>query len=495
MIFFIVLINFKRSQYCKISGLCQDINVENKALNYKKEGILFIVFFLLFSLSRFIPFIKNVAPLGYDTGLYRGFIYNFTQNLPHFDIASIAKNEPPLLYVLADVLHYCNLSIDFFLGYFYYLASIIFALLLFYFLRKKYSNSAGLAGLFLLTISLAQFEAYWQLFYKNILAFIITLLIFYFLEKKNYWLCLILGGALGGLHHMSFVPLAGAIFLAGIFIKEKRKNYLFLFFGICFLALACYAKNFNVITHYLPFTQEKLQNMANLDSSDKTGMFWGIADYLFYALWYLPLLFYALYKKIKARKLDYLFWYFIIVFLIVASQLFFYKRFLIHLDFIAIILIAPILADLFKYIFRKNNILIYTLFFLWALFLIVRIFIFSFTTDSFISEQEFQAVKELKNLPPSATIISTNNIIAPWIYGYSEHNNIWPGKFKNDPWKYGEWQTFWHTDVAPERYELLNEVAKPVYIFVPQNNPLKAVLENDAAFIKHSDYLFEYLGN
>jgi len=455
---------------------------------------MFFLLLFIFALTRIIPFIKNAAPLGYDTGLYRGFIYNFIQNLPHFDIVSIAKNEPPLLYVLADALHYCNLSIDFFLGYFYYLCTILFALLLFYFLKKKYSSAAGLAGLFLLTISLAQFEAYWQLFYKNILAFIITLLIFYFLEKKNYWLCFILGGALGGFHHMSFVPLAGAIFLAGIFLKEKRKSYLFLFLGICLLALACYAKNFNVITHYLPFTQEKLQNMANLDKSDKTGMFWNISDYLFYAIWYLPLLFFALYKKIKARKLDYLFWYFVIVFLIVASQLFFYKRFLIHLDFIAIILIAPILVDLFKYIFKKNNILIYSLFFLWALFLMIRIFIFSFTTDAYISAEEFQAIKNLKNLPLEATVISTNNIIAPWIYGYSEHKNIWPGKFKNDPWSYREWQTFWHTNIPQERYDLLDKVAKPVYIFVPAGHSLKSVLENDADFIEYSDYLYEYIG-
>lgn len=447
--------------------------------------MLFFSLFLIFALSRFIPFIKNAAPLGYDTGLYRGHLYNFVQNLPHFDIASVAKNEPPLLYILADILHYCNLPMDFFLGYFYYCLTVLCALLLFYFLKKKYSSSTGLAGLFLLTISLAQFEAYWQLFYKNILAFIITLLIFYFLEKKNYWLCLLLGGALGGFHHMTFVPLAGAVFLAGIFSKEKRKSYLLLFIGMCLLALACYAKNFNVISHYL----------TNIGASGKTGMFWSISDYLFYAVWYLPMLFIALYKKIKEKKLDYLFWYFIIVFLIVISQLFFYKRFLIHLDFISIMLIAPVLADLFKYILKKNTVLIYSLFFLWVLFLVVRIFIFSFTTGAYISEAEFQAVKNLKGLPQEATIISTNNAIAPWIYGYSEHKNIWPGKFKNDPWKYSEWQIFWHADIPQERHELLNEVAKPVFIFVPQGHSLKAILQNDSAFIRYSDYLYEYMGS
>jgi hypothetical protein len=451
----------------------------------RKKLLFFISIFVTFALSRFIPFIKNAAPLGYDTGLYRGFIFNFIQNLPHFDIAHIAKNEPPLLYILADALHYCNISIDFFLGYFYYLTLIILALLFFYFLKKKYSFSAGIAGIFLLTISLAQFEAYWQLFYKNILAFIITLLFFYFLEKKNYWLCFLLGGALGGFHHMSFVPLAGAVFLTAIFSKEKRKSHLLLFFSICLFALVCYVKNFSVITHYL----------ASVNTNNKTGMFWSIFDYLFYALWYLPLLFIALYKKIKEKKLDYLFFYFIIVFLIVASQLFFYKRFLIHLDFIAIVLMAPILADLFRYIFKKNKILYYIPFFLWSLFLIIRIFIYSFTTDAYITANEFQAVKSLKDLPENATIISSDNFIAPWVYGYSEHNNIWPGKFKNDIWNYNEWQVFWKTSVPEERYILLNMIAKPVYIFISEDNNLKNNLANDPVFKKYSDFLYEYVGN
>lgn len=454
----------------------------------KRQKIIFLCFIcllLMFFFSRIIPFIFSEAPLGYDTGLYRGHFLAFFHDLPDFHIAKIANNEPPLLYIETDTLHIIGFTIDFILHGWYFIFNMLLSLLLFIFLRKKYSFTVAVAGFFLYLISLAQFEAYWYLLYKNIIGLLLTILLFYFIEKRSYFIILI-GSALAGFHHLSFILLVGTLLATSILDKKNRK---FLLVSTALMILGgffCYLNNLHAIANYLPYNLSQAENIFNLDQNEKTGVFWDSKLYLFYSLWYLPLALIGFYQKIKEKKFDYLFWYFLLSLIVIASQWFFYKRFLIYFDLAAIFLAAPILV---KIQIKKT---IYKIgFIIWLIFLLIRLFLFAATTKPLLSPAEFQTVKTLPDLPAMSTIISANNYIAPWIYGYSEHHNIWPGKFKNDQWNQSEWQSFWFTNNTKIRHHLLKKYQPPIYIFIPDNQKkLRQKLKNDPAFTSLSEYLW-----
>lgn len=456
----------------------------------KKEKIFFwcfICLLVMFLMSRIIPFFFSEAPLGYDTGLYRGHFLTFLHNLPNFQIANIANNEPPLLYIGTDALHIISFTIDFILHGWYFIFNLLLSLLLFIFLRKKYSFTCAIAGFFLYLISLAQFEAYWYLLYKNIIGLLLTILLFYFIEKRSYFI-IVIGSALAGFHHLSFALLVGTLLAASIFDKKNRKFFLISIALMSTGGFFCYLNNLHAITHYLPYNLNQVKNIFNLDQTEKTGVFWNIKQYILYSFWYLPLALAGFYKKIKEKKLDYLFWYFTLSLVVIVGQWFFYKRFLIYFDLAAIFLAAPILANIqIKKTIGKIGLIV------WLAFLIIRLFLFAATAKPLLLTAEFQAIKTLPNLPAAATIISANNYIAPWIYGYSEHQTVWPGKFKNDQWTYAEWQSFWFTDNTKTRHHLLKKYQPPLYIFVPDNQKnLREKLKNDPAFVSLSQYLWQF---
>ncbi|MFH1457058.1 MAG: hypothetical protein ABIF17_02995 [Patescibacteria group bacterium] len=454
----------------------------------EKWVLLFLLVFVF--IIRLIPFFKGSSPLGYDTGLYRG---RFSR-LDFLDISEIAKNEPPFLYYLVDILQNLGLSTDFILLGLYFLFNIVLGIFIFLFLRKKYSYKIGLAGLFLFSVSLVQFEAYFSMYYKNILAFILTLIIFYLIEKKS-WLIILIGGILLAVHPMSFVLLFSALFLTLIFNKEKRKYLLFSSLGMIGLGLLFYLNNFYPLIHYLPTNINKFQNIINIDESVKTGSFWNISLFIFYTIWYLPLAIWAIVQKVKNKKLDYLVWYFIICSLIIIFGFFFYKRFLVHFDFIIILISAPILIKLFDFIKKKKEKFYYILFLLMIIFLLVRVFIFSYTSEPLIDDKNLLEIKNLRYLD-GVTIISGDSSVAPWVYGYSEQETIWPGKFKNDKWKKKEWDIFWSTENLQKRYELLDQYDGSLYICLDKDqDELRKIIENDKTFRKYSDNVWEYFGD
>ena len=444
----------------------------NKELFY----ILFTLAIIFILLFRFIPYINNLIPLGYDSGLYK---YAIEHGLSNGDNWVFAVFEPGFLYLMT----FLNLFIssNLLLIVVFILFNVFLGITIYYFTKEYFGRSPALIALLIFSLSLVQFKVFTYMYYKNIISLSLILISFIFLKKEKYPY-FIISGILIGIFHRPALYIFGLSYLLYTFTspyKNKKYNFKILrnniLYGIAILAgtLIFYLGKFGPAFFSLIFPV--VNSFASPGQSP--GTFITLLDYQFSVLFYLPFAILGLFYIIKQRKFDIFFFYTILVASIVYFQLFFFNRFIIFLDLSLIILSA--LG--FSIIIEKKKILGIVI--IIALFASAAILQFQASQDvkPLISQTLFQSIQNI-NIPKSAYIISFSSSYAPYLQGWTNNKIIAPGMFDYDPLNSrAKWEQYWKDLNASEMLSKYKEI----YLFIP-NQAL-----NNSCYSKVSQNLYK----
>ena len=488
-----------------------------EANNELPKWLIFIPIIIIL-VSRTVPFLFFEAPLGYDTGLYRKTIEIYQSSLPYLP----SGVDQIGIFLITDLLGLFGFSIDQILFGFHILADLFLGIGIYILVKKFFNLNAAIYSFFLFAVSVTQFQAYWFMFYKNILALFLMLVSFWLLKKKS-WLVIPVAGFMGGVHSMTFF-LFVLIFIAH-FVFNRHKKYCFISgISILFVALSLYIYNFSGILNLFPEV-----NPSKLFQPEVIygGRFFDFSAYLHLSVFYFPFAVLGFIYLIKKREFDYLFFWFLINFLIVYLGFFFHNRFIVFLDIIAIILAGAAIDKILnrislniypaenscrktgitndKIIVRAmartaniipfngvyNKIAVLILIFGMIYFLMGNVL----STKPLISKGELNEIKSLDTVTEeNAFVMSTISHYSPWIYGYSGRKTIAPGLFQYDTkWSREEWDIFWATDDLEIRHNLLDRYEKPLYIFVGDwQEELRFKFDRDPALVKYSKRVYKY---
>jgi len=474
---------------------------EEKKEELKLSRWLIIIPLVIVLVTRIIPFIGAEAPLGYDTGIYKKTIENFSEalpNLPQFSEGAWGGGESWGLYLSTNLLSLVGFSGNQILYGYYILLNLLLGLSIYVLVRRFFNANAAILSLFIFALSLTQFETYWMLYYKNIAALFLMLMAFYLLAQKS-WLVIPVAGFLGGLHQPTFLIFGLAMFFHFIFNpirwrissngagKEKR-YHLISGVGILAVAFSLYIHNPQAIFQFIsPDLQELVKTFG---PGAGAGTFIDFNFYRQIITFYLPFAILGLIYLIKRGQFNYLFFYFIFNFAIVYFGLIFYNRFIVHLDVIVIIL-AGISASyiLARFLPTWTGKAAICILLIGAVYILGTVVL---NKKPLISQEELAEIKSLSNLAKKDEyVMATDSYYSPWIYGYSERKTIAPGLFEHNKWNKEKWAAFWFSPDLGLRHFLLDEYEKPIYLFVGDRQH-QMDFSNDPRFEKISERIWKY---
>jgi len=368
---------------------------EEEGKKLKLSRWLIIIPLLIILASRIIPFAFSENPLGYDTGIYKKTIENFSEalpSLPQFSEGAWGRGESWGLYLGTNLLSLMGLSGNQILYGYYILLSLLLALSIYVLVKRFFGESAAIIAVFIFALSITQFHTYWMLYYKNIAALFLMLTAFYLLAQKS-WLVIPIAGFLGGLHQPTFLIFGLAMAVHFIFNREK-KYHLISGAGILAVAFSLYLHNLQAIFQF--FSPDLQELIKTFGPGAGAGTFFDFGLYRQIITFYLPFALLGLLYLIRTRQFNYLFFYFIFNFVIVYFGLLFHNRFIIHLDIIVIVLAGAgasyILAKLLPSLAGKAAI---------AILLLGAVYIFGtvvLSTKPLISQEELTEIKSLARL-------------------------------------------------------------------------------------------------
>jgi len=466
--------------------------VELNNLNY----LIFIPITLVFFL-RILPYLNYNVPLGYDPGIYKYEIERYWRGLPNVmppDLESWDRRwSPPGLFILTTVLHLYGFDSFYQYIYLFIFFDIMLVVGLYVSGKKFFGQKAGLIAAFFCSISYVQFGAFYYFYFKNIVALFLVLISSYFFKSGKYVPLILVGAVLGSIHRPTFLIFA-LVYLSLLARQLFSSGRIFLVFirnfsiGLLILALAFV---FYIPTHlsalnYLEwFLNPNLDIIApntgtnpplleqeggmTFEKSIGSGTFISISDYYLVSMFYLPLAFSGLLFAMRNRNFNFFILWGIITFLIVYSKLFFFKRFILHLD-IALVLLA---GFGFYYLIRYNKffgVLILVLLASSAFYVTYQV---TAHTEPLIDEEELSYISELQKVNEDAYVMTIHNFYSPWVVGYSGKKTIAPGLFEYDKWNYTQWKKFWSNSDPEVTSEMLKEYDKPIYIYIGKKIHLK----------------------
>jgi hypothetical protein len=431
----------------------------NKKLHYALFGLALILILVF----RFIPYMDQSIPLGYDAGIYKYGIEQFKAQglgVENWVKGAITPGFLYLTYFLSSIFLVKSLLTDLFI-----LVCLILGVSIYFFAKEYFNKETALIALLLYAVSIIQFKVFTFMYYKNILALIALLWALYFLRKdKRIWF--IVFGALIGLFHRPTFFIFG---LAYIFfsIKGYKKWRIHLVNGLAILALTAIG--------YIGFFEQAIFPLINpvlnsfIETGTAPGTFISFFQYQFSTLTYLPFAILGFFALAKNKKFNMLFFWALVTALIVYFQFFFFNRFIIHLDLALIVLAA---SGFYAIIQNKKK--------FGVVLLVVLLFSAGFVTfnearntTQGITQEQLVLIGELNNVEAGAYVMSVSSEYSPYVLGWGGRRTIAPGLFEENKWDEAGWQKFWITKDKRETIELMSIYEKPLYLFVgdkPFNN-------------------------
>ena len=168
-------------------------------------------------------------------------------------------------------------------------------------------------------------------------------------------------------------------------------------------------------------------------------------------------------------------------------------RFLIIFDFFLIIFAVPSMLILVNYFLRDKSgrVLI-------GIFLLIfslRVGVASWAQGPQLFQEELKEIKAFSSDKEPKTIIATNSLYTPWLYGFSGHTVIGPG-WHRDKWDLSMWMEFWVNGNDARRHELLSLYNSVMYFYVgerqPTNQPYYKFIQSDPHFTEISPHIWKY---
>jgi len=459
---------------------------------------------IIFFSSRALPFVRYGShPLGYDTGFYErnitrererisappagltlGALTRLQQTLELSETESIGSR------IITYALLRSGFSDRAILYHFYIFCGAVLGLAIWLLARRDFGETAASFSVFLYSLSYTQFLAYWEMYWKNIVALALSLFAFLLLERGGRWRYLI-SFVLLALVFLTHKTTAFVVFLSVLIylIIRRERSWQYVLAALLLFGAGTAWLNRGLLEYLL----EQLQSgfTAHYDFFGvKEGLFISGIEYLRLAFFYLPFGLIGVINQIKAKKISLPLTLFIVSAILVCSQFVFYKRILVYFDLSLILFAGAGMTAFFEIVRQKAG----------RLFAIAAIMILFSLAGAFfavgvgaqaplVNDEEIEGITAIKDIEPSTAVWTIDSYYTPWLYGFSGHKLIAPG-WGDLRWTLDDWQKFWAAD-GKERLRLLKRFDQPLLIFMPGTS----IDPEGKCLKKISDYfyLFDHL--
>jgi len=434
---------------------------------------LFAIALFFCFIFRTIPYRNNTVPLGYDPGIYKYIFERFQKalpNIPEEELDSwIRTGFPSGLPTLIDELYLLGFTTDEILKPVFIIFSSLLVFPIYLVAKKYFGKEAGIIASLLYAFSYTQLQTFWFMYYKNVVGMALLLFAIYLMDQddRRYTPLMILFATMLGFTHRPTFLILAMVWLSYILVNLKKADKLEE------NVMRVLATGILLFTLYLPrFNETIIKPLEGVFGSILepgtigSGTFFSLFKYQFMSLSYLPFaLLGFLYLAIR-KKFNPLFLWFLINGFIVYFKIFFYNRFIIQLDIIAIILAsAGLLYGIIIPLPKKRIGLLITL------LLLVSSGIITYNSaiemKPLLTSTQLASIQKIPQLTEEdAYVMATTSYYSPWILGYSGRKTIAPGLFDYDKWEEKDWRRFWYADTLEEIKNLLEMYDKPLYIYI-----------------------------
>ncbi len=429
-------------------------------------------------------------PFGYDAGIYRYLFLKHAEGFPPFSVAAMppwAQSHPLGLFFFSTIFIRLRIPADWLIGWVWNIFPVILSLVLAQIFAKRQGKLVGLLILLVCLLSTVQYQGFLMIYWKVFAAFLFCILSFRFFEQKSQWwipfgmlviathlqiglvfvlatLCSILtrvprrelftrfsqwllaltlgllwylpnaDRAIGdilplltdsGVGFVLAIAVVVALAIAGSCIMlPKRRNIILLISGIVAVFLVLLGIP---LTGYAPTLIDRIFSRMG---SVQPGAFFTLPDY-FAVSWPLLLLGIAgLVLSLKKEKGTVWQWAVFWCALAVVSMSFFYRRFLLPMDFFLLPFAALALEHLWTSRDTFSRVLVGGLLVAQAVLQVQQVQ----RIDPYVSRAELQEIAALPGHVPVGSTVIVLDILAPWVTGYLPGSAVsGPGIFDSQP--------------------------------------------------------------
>jgi hypothetical protein len=487
-------------------------------LRWYRFHILAVVFILLL-LAKFLwPLVMLHMPLGYDVGIYRYLFERYGTAMPPLslpDLPDWAREHPLGLFVFSSALMKIGVPSDWLIGWIWNLMPVcIIAVFAWIFSRRPVFGKSGPAiGVLILLmgfLSHAFFDGFAAMYWKTFAGLLFMIIAFYCLERKSLWA--VLWGLLTVITHHQTGLLFGlsvcSWFIASFLmyftdspdvtsklspqqslLSEVDKSHALLSPSqMVVILITCLAIFGFGLVWYIPiWEQTVLRQLPSLFNLEQVvgGNFPEPLFYLRSAGILLALGVGGFIWSFKSEQ--WTLWHFAVLWsaLFVVFKLFFYRRFMLQLDFF----LLPFAAFAVREVWARVPWLGVRLL---VVILIVVQGYFSVKTIlhrvPIVDASTFRIVEELSaQIPEDSFVIALEDQSAMVLRGWLPHHHVGGAGLFELVWSYEDWERFL-IGTHQQRSALLRRVSAPASLFVsPQF--LQYYGENAKAFL--ADPCFE----
>lgn len=440
------------------------------------------------------------VPFGYDAGIYRFLFIKHAAGLPPFFLTLMpewAKAHPLGLFFFSSVAMKFGVPADWLIGWVWNVFPVVLALVLARVVKRKYGPWHGVAVLFLAFLSVVQYEGFLMMYWKVLAALLWCALSFDAYERKSP--LLVVYGMLTIATHQQIGLIYGAAIISALLSEALfhgvkapiSKAGIFLLSVV--LGLAWYLPNYHraigdvlplllktnilagavvamvlVASGVLLFLSARttrqigshiflgilvgvplllsplvgsaprlLQRLADIGGQGTPGVFLSVHEYLFWSLPLLALGLAGLVLSLKREKGGPWQWAALWSGVAVISLFFFYRRFILPLDFF----LLPFAAHAAVAIIASKNKLLQVLL---AALVVVQAGMLADRMRTIDPNVTAAALDEFRMLPAYAEKGSTIIVLdtfAPWVLGMAPDSWVsGPGIFDSRP--LSDWETF-----------------------------------------------------
>jgi len=438
-------------------------------------GVSLLIVSAIFPLFR-----SGETYFGYDTGFYKHYLEQPLSSFPR-PSALLLPNSAIGSRVFLDILSLSGLPTNFVL---YGSLATIFILIgfaLFVLSWKEFGTTTASITLVLFAVSFTQATAYQFFLWKQFFALALLLFVYLALYKKSVWVVLP-AGLIFISHRTTSIFMLFSVFLTLWFTHPKYRRWLIL-------------TAIPVVIGFLWWQGEALfilERILILGASApdyfavREGQFISVDTYLVLNALLLPLAIAGIFYN-KKRFNQPLFWLGLASLVFIVFQLPFYKRTLIFFDLSVIFYAGFALGEILPRLKILSARIVY--FYFLHLVLIFGVLLLVFRNNT-VSENYLQSIRQLQILDRNIPVMVVSSNDAPWVWGWSGHDVIAPGLFK-DKWNQNEWFDFWTTSNPLRRQELMNRYPISPYVYVPSPTLLAVPLDTKC-FQRLNDFVYQY---
>ncbi len=462
------------------------------SLTKRRQLILWFVLIALLLLKYFWSlFLFPGVPFGYDAGIYRYLFLKHAEGWPLFMIAGMpewARVHALGLFAFTTPFIKLGLPVDWLIGWMWNLFPVMLAGVLAWVVGKRQGVTIAVAVGIAALLSTVQYEGFLMIYQKVFVALLWCTLSFHFLDRRSRWW--IVFGMLTIATHQQIGLIFVLAILASViggWVAQSAKRGLFIEWIIaCVLGLLWYLPTYQrSVLDLLPFVLRPVTWIAlvivialgvmlffgrsrirKLDlrqvgmfvsvimlitavivgwlashvpslavSGEQSGAFFSIVEY---CRWSLPLLVLGLgglFLSFKKRLDDPWQWAALVSLCAVASSFFFYRRFILPLDFFLLPFAAASITQLFFHRKTIGKILLTVLLLVQAGLLGWQMAL----VDPHVEASTLASIKLLRSVVPASSTVVVLDNMAPWVVGYLPTSAVsGPGIFDSKPLQ--DWQ-------------------------------------------------------